>query len=434
MKFVIRSRGFIVPVIAGLILLFQNWIPHAIVICVILNLLGLLLISIDYFMMPETDAFNFERVLPPHFFIHDNEEIIIRISYDIQLPITLEIIDHPPEYFSFEPKLFKKQVSGGHGIIEFSYNIKPLKRGEHSFRTAGLRISSPLGLISRQTEIKKTDTVIVYPRLQDEKEGLQSQFYLSQTENRQIKMYGPGREFSQMREYVHGDDIKNIHWKRSSRCGKLIVKEYEPEKGQNIFIMLDGGRLMMAETMGLSKVDWAVASAISLAREALFKNDSVGVMGFSNKVDTFLMPSNKNVQLSTLVKTIYAFQPDFIEPDYKTSFEWVHANIKNRSIIVVYTDFIDPYLSSELATHIKLLKRKHRVICCAMGFEQLYNEGYKLNHNIKNALFSSLVRDSIYSRKKILTELTRAGVDVIDVFPEKLCAEVLNSYIRIRWS
>lgn len=433
MKFVIRGRGFIIPVIAGIILLFQNWIPNAIAICAFLNLIGLMLIGIDYFMLPEPNAFNFERILPPQFFINCKDNVKVRINYNVSIPLFVEVLDHPPRFFSYEKKNFKGSLSRGHGAFEFSYHIVPLKRGEHKFGIAGMRLSSPLGLISRQASIKQFDSVLVYPKLQDEKEGLLSQFYLSQSENRHIKMYGPGREFSQMREYVHGDDIKNVHWKRSSRCGKLIVKEYEPEKGQNIFIMIDGGRLMMAETKGLSKVDWAVASAISLAREALFKNDSVGVMGFSNKVETFLMPSNKNVQLSTLVKTIYDFQPDFIEPDYKSSFEWVHANIKNRSIIVIYTDFIDPYLSSELATHIKLLKRKHRIICCAMGFEQLHDEGFKKNTELKEALFSSVVRDSLNNRKQILTELIRAGVDIIDVFPEKLCAEVLNSYVKIRW-
>jgi uncharacterized protein (DUF58 family) len=244
-----------------------------------------------------------------------------------------------------------------------------------------------------------------------------------------MKVYGPGKEFAQMRIYRPGDDKKTIHWKRSARCGTLIVREYEPEQGQYIFIMIDGGRLMMAETGGLSKVDWAVASAVSLAREALAKKDSVGVMAFSNTVETYLLPSNKKIQLSTFVKTIHAFQPRFIEPDYRNAFHWMRAHVKDQSIVVVYTDFIDPYLSSELATFIKLLKNRHRVICCAMGFQDLHKAGYRTAETLNDAVFTSVVRESIDNRKRVLHELSKAD----DVFPEKLCAAVLNSYIRARW-
>jgi uncharacterized protein (DUF58 family) len=190
---------------------------------------------------------------------------------------------------------------------------------------------------------------------------------------------------------------------------------------------------MMAETGGLSKVDWAVASSISLAREALSKKDSVGIMGFSNGVETYLMPSNKKIQLTTFVKTIYAFQPQFIEPDYRNAFHWIRTHVKTRSIIVVFTDFIDPYLSGELAHYIRLLNRKHRVICCAMGYHDLQKAGYRSAGTLNDAVLSAVVRESIDNRKKVLNDLTRAKVDVVDVLPEKMCAAVLNSYINARW-
>lgn len=433
MKFVITGRGFILPVIAGIILLFKNWIPGAVGLCVIINLMGIVLIAIDYFMIPDPEAFSVTRIFPSQFFLGVQEKVVVRVEYSISLPTGIIFIDHPPPGFKYEDKRYVGKLSKGDGIFELSYMLEPMSRGEHTYETAGMRLSSPIGFISRQTPIKVKDIVHVYPRLPTEKEGLQSRFYLARTESRQMKNYGPGREFAQMRDYRLGDDIKNVHWKRSARCGKLIVREYEPEQGQNIFIMIDGGRLMMAETSGLSKVDWAVASAISLAREALTKKDSIGIMGFSNTVDTYLMPSNKKIQLTTFMKTIYAFQPRFIEPDYRNAFYWMHAHVKTQSIVVIYTDFIDPYLSSELAAFIKLLKKRHRIICCAMGFQDLHKAGYANSEMVKDAVFASVVRESIYNRKKVLNELAKAKVDIVDVFPEKLCAAVLNSYIKARW-
>jgi uncharacterized protein (DUF58 family) len=433
MKFLITGRGFLLPALAGTALLLRNWLPHADLLCVMLNLAGLFCLSVDYFLVPDPKAFEFTRLLPAQFFIGKRETVIIRIEYAIALPIKVIFVDHPPAEFEYDDRRFTGWLKPGEGAFEFSYFCTPGRRGEFHYKTAGMRLSSPFGLVARQLVLSIENIVNVYPCLPSEKEGLQSKFYMAQTESRQIKMYGPGREFSQMREYRRGDDIKNIHWKKSARCGRLIVKEYAPELGQNIFVMIDGGRLMMAETGGLSKVDWAVASAISLAREALAMKDSVGIMGFSNTIDTFLLPSNKKIQLSTLVKTIYAFQPRFIEPDYGNAFSWMHTHVKMRSIVIIYTDFIDPLLSNECARFISLLKKRHRVICCALGFENLETLGYTPSETLDGAVFSSVVRDSIYNRKKVIGELAGTDVDVIDVVPEKLCASVLNCYVNARW-
>ncbi len=433
MKFVITGKGFILPALAGIILLFQNWIPYALIFCVIFNLVSILLIAYDYFLLPDPEAFIVTRLLPPQLFLGVTYPIKVRVEFFINTTIKIIFIDQPPLNCQYEEKRYLGTLKKGDGIFELSYNIKPLRRGVLEYGNAGVRLFSSIGFIARQATLAIPNTINVYPKIPVEKEGLLSRFYLAQTETRQMKTYGPGREFRQMREYRLGDDIKNIHWKRSARCGKMIVRDYEPEKGQSIFIMIDGGRLMMAETNGLSKVDWAVGSVISLAREALYKKDSVGVMGFSNNVDTYLMPSNKMVQLTTLVKTIYSFQPSLIEPDYRCAFQWMHAHVKNRSIIIIYTDFIDPYLSQELVSYVRLLKKKHRVICCAMGFEDLNDTGYSRTDNLKDAVFTSVVRESIYNRKKVLHTLAMAGVDIIDVFPEKLCGAVLNTYIKARW-
>ncbi|MBN1760337.1 MAG: DUF58 domain-containing protein [Chitinispirillaceae bacterium] len=433
MKFVITGRGLLLPVIAGIVLLFRHWIPGATALCVALNLLAVLCIAIDYFMIPEPGVFSVTRLYSRQFFLSTAAEIRVRLTYSIPIPLEIQFVDRPPAFFAFEKKRFRERLARGEGTFTLTYSVTPLRRGRHTFNNAGMRLQSPLGLVARQNAVALDDTVHVYPVIPDEKEGLHSRYYFAQTESRLVKTYGPGREFAQMRDYRPGDDRKNIHWRRSARCGKLIVREYEPELGQNIFMMIDGGRLMMAETGGLSKVDWAVASTISLAREALSKKDSIGIMGFSNRVETYLMPSNKKIQLTTLVRTIYAFQPKFIEPDYRNAFQWIRTHVKTRSIIVLYTDFIDPYLSGELAHHIRLLNRQHRVICCAMGFHDLRNVGYRPSDTINDAVLAAVARESIDNRKKILGDLLRAGVDVVDVLPEKLSAAVLNSYIQARW-
>jgi uncharacterized protein (DUF58 family) len=433
MNFVITRRAFLLPLAAGVILLFQNWLPGARVICIGLNALALILIALDYFLLPDPAAFAISRHLPEQLFLNVKDVIGIKIIYDLPIPVRLQILDKPPMSFLHDRQAILCSLPKGYGEADISYEVVPKLRGAMPFDTMGIRLSSPFGLIARQFKVSLKQSTNVFPRLPTEKEGLQSHFYVSQIESRLQRMYGPGREFSQMRDYQRGDDIRSIHWKRSAKSNKLIVREFEPEKGQNVFLVVDGGRLMNAETGGMSKVDWALSSAISLAGEALNKHDSVGILAFSNQVETFVLPSNKKPQLSVIVRAVYGFQPSFMEPDYRHVLLWLQANLKQRCIIILYTDFIDPYLSSELVNSIKVLKRKHRIICCAMGHADMKEIGYQESESLAQATYAAVVRESLDNRRQILSNLTRSGVDIIDVSPDKLCGAVLNRYALARW-
>jgi uncharacterized protein (DUF58 family) len=433
MKFVLSERAFILPLIAGAILLFRNWIPAAPGISLVLNSIALAAVALDYFSLPGPDAFSIERLLPEHLPLRRPAKIAVRIGYTVRIPIRAQWLDIPPESFKYDPNPVPLRFKRGGGELMLEYEVMPRRRGTFEFEKCGMRLSTPLGLARRQFSILSRDRIDVLPPVPDEREGLQSRFYTAALATRTLKTYGPGTEFHQMREYRRGDDIRSIHWKRSARTGKLIARDFEPEKGQNVFIMVDGGRLMMAETAGMSKVDWALSSALSLSREALRRKDSVGILGFSNKVDSYILPSNKKPQLPAVVRTIYGFQPQFLEPDYRAAFQWTYSTLKHRCIIVVYTDFVDPYLSAELAANVRFIRRKHRVICCAMGNAVLKKQGYSMADKVEDAVYAAVVREGLDDRTRALQSLARAGVDIVDVEPDALSAEVLNTYARVRW-
>jgi uncharacterized protein (DUF58 family) len=433
MRFVLTPRAFVLPACAGIVLTFQRWIPGALPLVIACNCAALVLIVIDYFMVPGPDALTVVRHPPPRLFLLCRDTVRLVLRHDVRVPCRVSLLDRPPATLNHDHTVQSIVCAGGFGETEWCYHVTPRVRGLITFESVGVRIATRLGLVYRSCVLRIPQTVQVFPRMPTEQEGLLSHYYMSQIESRIQRTYGPGREFSQMREYRRGDDIRAIHWKRSARVNTLVVKEFEPEKGQNVLLMIDGGRLMLAETDGMSKVDWALASGISLAREAIRRHDAVGALGFSNRVETFIQPSNKAIQLPLLVKSIYAFQPSFIEPDYRTVFLWLTGVLRHRCIIVLYTDFLDPALSAELSLHIKLLKRNHRVICCAMGHNQLEQVGYGETTTLSQAMLAAVARESLDNRRKVLADLTHAGVDVIDVAPHRICAAVLNGYARARW-
>jgi uncharacterized protein (DUF58 family) len=433
MRFFITTRGFFLPFVAGVILLFQNWIPAAREICIAINFFALLIIALDYFSLPDPSRFNAERILPDRFFHDIPAQVDLRLSCESRIALQISVLDRSPETFIADSLFFTTRFRSGIDDKTFTYNVTPRKRGPQKFGMVGIRIFSSLGLIGRQFKIDLESTVQVFPQFPTIHEGLQSQFYVSQLESRIAKTWGAGREFHQMRDYRRGDDVRMLHWKRSARSGKLIVREFQPERGQNVFLLIDGGRLMMADVKGKSKVDRAVSSVISVSQEALKRHDSVGTAGFSNHIDTFRLPSNRKFQFNEIVRAIYSFQPSFIEPDYGHVFSWIHTTLKQRCIIIVYTDFVDPYLSSELCGHLLFLQKKHRIICCAMGDGELQRSGYKTGKTLSDTLFSAVVRESIDSRRKVLGQLRRAGIDIVDVEAENFTVAVLNAYARARW-
>ncbi|MFP4165197.1 MAG: DUF58 domain-containing protein [Chitinispirillaceae bacterium] len=433
MKFILTPKSFLLPGVAGLVLLFQNWIPEAQLMFAVLNLIALGLITADYFTLPGPEKFNMRRTVPQRLFLRKEDTVSVSFVFKTAVPLRLTFFDVPPPSFVPENPEAHSKVSAGPNDVSFSYPVLPEVRGHFSFSNGGARVRSALGLIARQFRLPCETETDVFPCLPSEQEDLRSLFYMSKVESRIMRVYGPGREYSQLRDYVTGDDRRSIHWKRSAAAGSLVVKEFEPEKGQNVFLMVDGGRLMMAELQGLSKVDWALSSSFSLAREALNQRDSVGVMGFSNDIDVMLRPSNRQTQLSSIVKAMYSFQPRFIEPDYANAFRWAYSNLSHRCIIVVYTDFIDPSLSHELGAHIRFINKKHRVICCALGLPGLQQTGFSTSKKLSDAAFRAVVREGLDSRTSVLSELRKAGVDVIDASPETLGGAVLSRYARIRW-
>lgn len=432
-RFLLTGRFFIIPAIGGAILFWRHWFPAALPLCVSLNALALVLAALEYFLMPDADALEIERLLPHQFFHRRPATVELRMRSHLPVGVRLRLQDRAPPSFQELDPLFTRDVPRGTHELTMRYTVRPRQRGEYMFSELGIRMTTRIGLIARQFTITLPQKADVYPPFPKEHHGLLSRFYFLEAQNRLMRTYGAGSEFHQMREYKSGDDMRAIHWKRSARSNRLIVKEFEPERGQNVFMLVDGGRLMLAEYDGMSKVDWGISSCVSLAQEALRKHDAVGICCFSNSVDSYVMPSNKKDQLTKIIKATYGFHPRFLEPDYRAVLQWVYGRLRQRSILIVFTDFFDSYLSSELSAHIRLLRKRHRVICCSLSHPGMVALATAQARTLREAMVSAVVRENLDNRAVILKGLRQAHVDIVEAEPEELNGAVLSAYLHARW-
>jgi len=152
---------------------------------------------------------------------------------------------------------------------------------------------------------------------------------------------GRGMEFSEVREYQYGDDVRNIDWNVTARFGHPYIKVFEEERELTVMLMVDiSGSLMFGS---VSKTKQRVAAELSaiLAFSALKNNDKVGLILFTDKIEKFVPPRKGNIHVLRIIREVLSFEPEGNATDIKAALEFMNNAIKKRSIIFLLSDFLD---------------------------------------------------------------------------------------------
>jgi len=147
-----------------------------------------------------------------------------------------------------------------------------------------------------------------------------------------FRRLGEGRLFESLREWVPGDDLRHIDWKATARRRKVITRQYEAERRQQVLLVLDTGRLMTAEvTAGAARIDFAVQAALELAYAAAQYDDNVGIMTFADGVQHFVAPERGRTGVRRILDVLAVVQPRLVEPDYPGAFRYRGAQSQTRA-------------------------------------------------------------------------------------------------------
>src|SRR5437762_7034368 len=153
--------------------------------------------------------------------------------------------------------------------------------------------------------------------------------------------------------------MRHISWTATARRGKLVTRQYQMERDQTILIALDAGRLMTARIENETKFDSAIHAALALMSAAQRAGDHAGLAVFGRRVKAFVPPAKGREQLDAVLEALHAVEPELIEPSYTRAFEFIAANCKRRSFVVLLTDLVDEEGSRELLTSLRLLRPRH---------------------------------------------------------------------------
>lgn len=316
------------------------------------------------------------------------------------------------------------------------FRVLPRRRGAFVLGDLVVRIRSPLGLWKRQVRFPAHQGVRVYPDVQAVRT-----WELLAREDRQhslmrtTRRLGGESEFEQLREYSRDDEFRAIDWKATARRGKLITRQYQLESNQNLMFVLDAGRLMTAETAGISLFDHALNATLMLAHVASRGGDRVGLLSYAAQVQAFTPPAAGRRAVQTLIQASYALHPELVEPDPEQAFALLNLRVRKRTLVVLYTQVIDERAAAELIRVTRSLTPRHLPLIVLFrdvdvhalllgdpqalpGELELYTRG--------------AAAELVTWREQLIRTLQNHGALILDVEPGALTPALINRYLDIK--
>jgi uncharacterized protein (DUF58 family) len=287
----------------------------------------------------------------------------------------------------------------------------------------------------RRARISLPWEVIVYPPLV----SIRLRASLAQAQRRReagqksVRELGEGRLFESLREWVPGDDIRHIDWKATARRRKVITRQFEAERRQQVMLVLDLGRLMTADIAGgVARLDFVVQAALELAYAAAQNDDDVGIMTFADGVQHFVAPQRGRAGVRQVLDVLAVVEPKLVEPDYPGAFRYLAARNRKRALTVLFTDVIDRFASDALVANVASLRPRHVPLAVTLRNPELDAVAALRPTSPRDAFRKAAAEELLNAREEALGHMRRAGVLVIDVTPQRAAQAVASKYIDLK--
>jgi uncharacterized protein (DUF58 family) len=259
--------------------------------------------------------------------------------------------------------------------------------------------------------------------------GLSSQIFSGEYHS---AFKGRGMAFSEVREYTPGDDIRTLNWKATAKKNSLMVNQFQDEKSQNIYMVIDKGRTMKMPFNGMSLLDYAINATLVMSNVILKKQDKAGMFSFSKKVDNRVVAEKRTSQMQKILENLYNVKTDFFESDYSRLYADIKKNINQRSLIILYTNFETLDGLHRQMPYLKGIAKSHLLVVVFFQNTELYQITNKKTETIQEVYDKVIAEKFIFEKKLIVTELKKYGIHSVLTQPENLTLDTINKYLEIK--
>ncbi len=423
-------------VIIGLVVLFilAFVFPFLLGIAQLLFLIFCLMWLSDLLMLYRNKKGIFcRREVPERLSNGDENPISIYLENHFSFTVQLQIIDEIPFQFQKRDLLFTTNLKPAETQI-VEYLLRPTKRGTYSFGAVNVFVKSPLGLIKRRFQFSQDKEVAVYPSF------LQMRAYeLMAISNRltdlgvkKIRKIGQSQEFEQIRQYVQGDDVRTINWKATARRNDIMVNAFQEEKSQNIYSLIDKGRVMQMPFEGLSLLDYAINATLVLSNIAIYKQDKAGLITFSEKVGQILMAEKRAGQMTKILDTLYNQKTRYQETDYEALYIHCKTYLRQRSLLLLYTNFETLTSMRRQLPYFRKIAKDHLLIIIFFENTELRALLEKPARTTEEIYHKTIAEKYFYEKHQIVRELARYGIQALLTAPQNLTISTVNKYLELK--
>jgi uncharacterized protein (DUF58 family) len=428
------SKTFAGFIILGIIpIVLSAFFGLALYIFILYNLILLGLLIVDFIITPGTNMLEIRRECDRKLSMGGENTIKILVRNNGSHVINIEARDEVPSYM---------EVVGGtlnikavpHFENSGTYMVVPQKRGEYTFGDIHIRYRGILKLCVKYGRFEALESLKVFPNLKDLKRysfaSLRKNLVL--IGNKKMKTYGLGTEFESLREYSEGDDYRKVNWLATARSSKLIVNNYEPERNQQVYIMLDSSRVMNTEINYIKKLDYAINSAFLLAEIAGKKGDNIGLLVFDKDVKRFVKSGKGMAHFSTIADNLYNVEENFVTADYDNALFYLGKHQRRRSLLCIFTDLFNSQEALSLVKALKISGRNHIPLVITIKDMRVYDMAVNKINKVTDIYDKCAAVKEIDEREKIQRIFKSAGIASIDIPPDKLSMEVVNKYLNMK--
>jgi uncharacterized protein (DUF58 family) len=324
---------------------------------------------------------------------------------------------------------------------------RPRERGDFELGKVFLRVRGALGMVERWAVCDLEQRVRVFPAT--EQAGRGTELYLMRSrqielQKRRLRLRGIGREFESLRDYQRGDELRNVSWTATARRAKLITRQFTTERSQQVWVMLDAGRLSRtafrleretleseAELM-VTQLDQAATAAVMLAQVIGSSGDKFALLTYGRKVQQQLLPGNGSPHLRMMIDLLSQTKSERAEANHSGAVARLKSLQRRRGLILWITEMADSVGRPEVVKAAAELVRRHLVVLVLLEHPELAALAAREPRTVEQMFASTAAQEILERRTAAITELRRQGVLVVETTPGQVGAAAIGKYLEVK--
>ncbi len=419
--------------ILGLPFVMALWYPRLEMVGGLAAATLVIVLVLDLASASRRGQFDIELTVPPVLSLATEEHLHVRVrsrsgpSGDGWIRVVF------PETWHAPVPLERIAVPGG-GEGEVRFTVTARKRGRYEVGPVHLRLATPLGFFWRDYKFEGRAETKVYPAVAAIKKYALLTRSLRGREMglRNQRQRGQGMEFARLRDYHHDDDLRLIDWKATARRGRLISREYQVERCQNIVLMVDAGRMLTEEVDGIVKIEYVLNAALLLTRIAAQYDDRVGALVFSDRVERLTPLRKGRAAIGSMAEALFDVEPKLCEANYEIAFSRLNATCRKRALVVLFTNLVDQETSTIVSGYLRTSAYRHVPLLVAVGDRETREIAWSAPKEPEDVYRKGAAAQLLVNRAKTIQDLQRRGVHVVDAPAGDMPVGVINKYLELK--